>query len=46
MCSAYDHFARECPKALTDESLDATLQMLTQDETSHLDIDFKRILNM
>ena len=36
-CSEYDHFARECPNALTDESSDelegATLQMLTEDET-------------
>ena len=40
-CSEYDHFARECPNALTDESSDevegATLQMLTQDETPVLD---------
>ena len=41
-CSEYDHFARECPNALTDESSDeenldgATLQMLTQDETPAL----------
>ena len=38
-CSKYDHFTRECPNALTDESSDqddldgATLQMVTQDET-------------
>ena len=40
-CSEYDHFARECPNALTDDSSDelegATLQMLTQDETPFLD---------
>ena len=38
-CSEYDHFARECPNALTDDSSDhedlggATLQMLSQDDT-------------
>ena len=40
-CSEYDHFARECPNALTDDSTDesegCTLQMLTEDETSVLD---------
>ena len=40
-CSEYDHFARECPNTLIDESSDelegATLQMLTQDETPVLD---------
>ena len=40
-CSEYDHFARECTNALTDEESesgsenldDATLQMLSQDGT-------------
>ena len=38
-CSEYDHFARECANALTDESSDqkdsdgATLQILTPNET-------------
>ena len=40
-CTAYDHFARECPNAITDEDSDGaeqtTLQMLTQD--SHFDSD-------
>ena len=52
-CSEYDHFARECPNALTDkssdESEDATLQMLTQDETPVLDyseMELNRDLNM
>ena len=49
-CSEYDHFARECLNALTDESLDeledATLQMLTQDETSPLEIGFDEDSNM
>ena len=40
-CSEYDHFTRECPNTLTDESSDesegTTLQMLTQDETPVLD---------
>ena len=49
-CSEYNHFARKCPNALTDEISDeiddATLQMLTQDETSPLDIGFEEDLNM
>ena len=43
----YDHFARKCPNALTDESSDeledATLQMLPQGKTSPLDIGLMRI---
>ena len=51
-CSEYDHFERECPNALTDESSDqedsdsATLQMLTQDETLTLNYAEMEDLNM
>ena len=51
-CSEYDHFARECPSAVTGESSDqedsdsATLQMLTQDEILALNYAEMEDLNM
>ena len=42
-CREYDHFARKCPNAITDEDSDhgdldqATLQMLTPDNLIGLD---------
>ena len=49
-CNEYDHFARECPNALTDASSDelegATLQMLTQEEFPVLNYTEMEDLNM
>ena len=53
-CSEYDHFARECPNALTDEESgseseeidDSTWQMLSQVETSPFQDFDMQYLNM
>ena len=51
-CSEYDHFARECPNAMTEDDSDqedldrAMLQLLSQGDTLNLDYDEMEGLNM